>query len=147
MSAHCWHGNDTDDDGDVRANIDLVGVEHEGGGPGNESEPLTVAQLEATIKLTAWMAAQFELTRFERFGYHGRADAWLLVEHNEVGNTPTACPSGRASSRCARRKSPPTSSCRRTAAPSRPTTCMRAGATSSTGTPSWIRCNSAWSSS
>ena len=93
LSANCWHGNDSDNDGEVRANIDLIGVEHEGGGPGNESEPLTDAQLLATIQLTRWAAEQFSLTRFARFPEQW--DVWTLAEHNQVGNSPTACPSRR----------------------------------------------------
>src|SRR5438132_2477722 len=51
----------------------------------------------------------------------------------------TAC---RARARCIRataRFSRQPICCRRTAAPSRPTTCTKAGATTSIGTPSWIR--------
>jgi hypothetical protein len=94
LSANTWHGNDSDDDDNVAANIDLVGVEHEGGGPGNESEPLTYAQLDATTRLTGWMMAQFGFSACARLGSTS-ATVWLLVEHNEVGNTATACPSGR----------------------------------------------------
>src|SRR3990167_3711596 len=38
---HCWHGGHTDDDGSVRANIDLVGIE----GLGVAGGPLTPYQV------------------------------------------------------------------------------------------------------
>lgn len=93
VDANCWHGNDTDPDDDVRANIDLVGVEHprEAGGMA-----LTTMQLAYTTQLTAWLMetrGRGHATRGKSMTRHGAE--WLLAEHNEVGNTPTACPSGR----------------------------------------------------
>ena len=93
LLANCWHAGDSDPDGGVRANIDLVGVEHEGGGPGDESEPLTKEQLDSTIKLTRWMAEQFGRREFVRYPAQSEGNYWFLVEHNQV--SPTACPSGR----------------------------------------------------
>lgn len=93
LSTHCWHGNDTDGDGGVAANFDLIGIEHEGGGPGNESEPLTPGQVTATVRLTRWAAEQFGFADFARYPH--QTGVWTLVEHKEVGNTPTACPSDR----------------------------------------------------
>lgn len=93
LTVNCWHGNDTDSDGAVAANFDLIGIEHEGGPPGNESEPLTDEQVRATVMVSQWAAAQFG---FERFGrYPEQAGVWTLAEHNQVGNSPTACPSNR----------------------------------------------------
>src|SRR5262245_13228648 len=57
LDACTWHGNDTDPDGDVKANIDLVGIEH----LGVAGEPLTAYQTQATIDLSRWMAAQYGL--------------------------------------------------------------------------------------
>ncbi len=94
VDANCWHGNDTDPDQDVRANIDLVGVEHTRVGG---AMALTSRQIAFTTQLTAWLMQTRERPYAYRFpGYGPHADnAWLLTEHNEVGNTPTACPSGR----------------------------------------------------
>lgn len=85
---NCWHGNDTDADQNVRANIDLIGVEHEG----KVGEALTAAQLDATVRLTRYLAEVFGRTTFSRFP---NQTGWTLVEHNEVGDAPTACPSNR----------------------------------------------------
>ena len=95
LSANCWHAGDSDIDGGIRANIDLVGVEHEGGGPGNESEALTDAQIEATVALTRWMMDQYGLRDAVRYPAQSEGNYWRLAEHNEVSNNPTACPSGR----------------------------------------------------
>lgn len=74
--------------GSYARNISLVGIEHEGGGPGNLSEPLTEPQVLASVMLVRWVAAQggWALSR-------GPAPARTLWEHNEV--TGTLCPSGR----------------------------------------------------
>ena len=95
LTANCWHAGDSDVDGGVSANIDLVGVEHEGGAPGNESDPLTDAQIEATVALTRWMMAQYGLRGAVRYPAQSEGNYWWLVEHNEVSNRPTSCPSGR----------------------------------------------------
>src|SRR5262245_59361112 len=84
----CWHAADTDPDGAVRGNYDLVGVEH----IGVAGEPLTQAQIDNTVLLTRWLAQQCLLGTFTR--YPDQA-GWTLCEHNEVSNSPTACPSGR----------------------------------------------------
>ena len=93
LSAHCWHAGDTDDDGGVKANIDLVGIEH----LGVAGERLTLDQIDMTTRLSAWCAEQFGRSAFRRFdGWDSdEAEVWLLVEHKEVSNEPTACPSGR----------------------------------------------------
>ncbi len=90
VDAHCWHGNDVDDDGGLAANIDLVGVEH----LGVVGQPLTEYQVEATIKITRWCAEQHGMSRFARYPTQGPG-IWTLAEHKEVGDTPTACPSDR----------------------------------------------------
>lgn len=92
--ANTWHANDSDSDGGVRANIDLVGIEMEGGPPGNESEPLTSSQFNALVSLLRWCAEQEGLgALFSR--YPNQALVFTLAEHKEVGNSPTACPSNR----------------------------------------------------
>ncbi len=91
INVHCWHAGDTDDDDDVRANIELVGIEHEG----LVGTPLTAEQTAATIEITKFCAEFFERTAaYDRFPVQP-SDGWMLVEHNEVSNTYTACPSGR----------------------------------------------------
>lgn len=91
INAHCWHAGDVDDDGGVKANVELVGIEHEG----VAGQRLTAAQVEATLKITRYCA-----NYFDRLGSYARypimpADGWTLVEHNEVSDTYTACPSDR----------------------------------------------------
>ena len=63
----------------------LIGVEHEGGPPGNLSEPLTEPQVAAGVALLRWMAAQA--------GWPALSRATTLWEHREA--TSTVCPSGR----------------------------------------------------
>lgn len=82
LTASTWHA------GSQRWNEKLVGIEHEGGPPGNESEPLTQAQLEASVALVRWIAQQGGWTP-------SRTTAQTLYEHNEVSPTTTACPSDR----------------------------------------------------
>jgi len=85
LSAVCWHGG-------TRANNErYIGVEHEGGGPTNFSEPLTEAQISSTSALTAWLAEQFGFMLYAR--YPDQIGAWELTEHREVHAT--ACPSSR----------------------------------------------------
>ena len=91
VNVHCWHAGDTDDDDDVRANIELVGIEHEG----LVGTPLTAEQTAATIEITKFCAEFFERdAAYDRFPVQP-SDGWMLVEHNEVSNAFTACPSGR----------------------------------------------------
>ena len=78
LDASCWHA------GSRAANATLIGIEHEGGGPNNPSEPLTPLQLAASVTLVGWLASQFGW-RMER--------GVTLFEHNELTNT--RCPSGR----------------------------------------------------
>jgi len=89
VSAHCWHAGDVDDDGAVAANIDLVGIEH----LGLAGQALTVYQVETTTRISQWCAAQFGVSGFAR--YPVQAGVWTLVEHNEVSDVATSCPSGR----------------------------------------------------
>ena len=64
VNVHCWHAGDTDDDDDVRANIELVGIEHEG----LVGTPLTAEQTAATIEITKFSAEFFERTAaYDRF--------------------------------------------------------------------------------
>ncbi len=94
VDANCWHGNDTDPDDDIRANVDLVGVEHTCPVFGVPT-PLSARQLMLTTQLSQWLMetrGYKTATRFSAFFDH---QAWLECEHNEVGNTPTACPSDR----------------------------------------------------
>lgn len=83
LTAATWHC------GSPHWNQRLVGIEHEGGPVGNESEPLTTAQREASVRLVRWIARECGWSRLER-----RVNLW---EHNEVSpaDRPTACPSGR----------------------------------------------------
>lgn len=91
INAHCWHAGDTDDDDDVRANIELVGIEHEG----LAGTPLNAEQTQATTEITEFCADYFERANaYARFPVQP-SDGWTLVEHTEVSNTFTACPSGR----------------------------------------------------
>lgn len=96
VTANCWHGNDTDPDDDVRANVDLVGIEHTRIDTA-DLVPLAPVQVQLTTKLTNWLAANFDIYNFSRIHRGGKQmpNTWILCEHNEVGNTPTACPSGR----------------------------------------------------
>lgn len=89
LTANCWHGGDSDNDQDVRANIDLIGVEH----LGVAGDPLTNYQVDMTVKLTKWAAEQFGLSTYGRFP--AQQGVWTMAEHNQVGNLPTSCPSGR----------------------------------------------------
>ena len=93
IDINCWHGADTDNDQGVRANFDLIGVEH----LGVAGEPLTAWQTVATIKLSRWLGAQYGRSVFQRFGSDNteKAAVWLLCEHKEVANAYTACPSDR----------------------------------------------------
>lgn len=88
---HCWHAGDVDDDGGVRANIDFVGIEH----LGLAGTPLTPSQIAMTTRLTVWLANQNGRTRFARYPAPNVSGWWLLAEHNQVSDVPTACPSGR----------------------------------------------------
>lgn len=92
IDAHCWHAGDVGDDGGVAANLELIGVEH----LGLAHESLTAYQVDATTRLTRWLAEQWGVTPFVRYGGTPPPSAtWVLAEHNEVSDTYTACPSGR----------------------------------------------------
>lgn len=73
-----WHA------GTPQWNQKLIGIEHEGGAPGNESEPLTAAQVAASTALVRWLSLQHGFPRVRGVG---------LFEHREL--YATACPSGR----------------------------------------------------
>ena len=91
IDAHCWHAGDTDDDDDVRANIELIGIEHEG----LVGQPLTAEQTQATAEISRFCAEYFERSAaYARFPVQP-SDGWTLVEHTEVSNAFTACPSDR----------------------------------------------------
>jgi hypothetical protein len=70
----------------------LIGVEHEGGPPGNVSEPLTEAQLAASIDLALWIADRGGFVLSRGSGPVGPAPR-TLFEHRELAAT--LCPSGR----------------------------------------------------
>ena len=80
--AVAWHA------GSPYWNGRLIGIEHEGGAPGNEGEPLTAAQEAASVALVRWLSKThgFPLVRFD-----GQSGA--LFEHRDV--YATACPSNR----------------------------------------------------
>ncbi len=81
------------------ANRLFVGVEHEGGKPGNESEPLTPEQFAVDVRilqdLAAWKNVGPDYWRRPAAPDDGNAG---LYEHREMvhfGAAATACPSGR----------------------------------------------------
>ena len=91
IDVHCWHAGDTDDDDDVRANIDLDGIEEEG----LVGMPLTPEQTQSTVRVIHFQAEYFERSAaYARFPVQP-SDGWTLVEHTQVSNTFTACPSDR----------------------------------------------------
>jgi hypothetical protein len=92
VEANCWHGNDTDPDDGVSANIDFVGIEHTRPNARVASK-LTEAGISATVALNQWLAEVCGFSLIVRFP--DQVGAWALADHNQVGNTPTACPSGR----------------------------------------------------
>lgn len=79
VRAVCWHA------GSPAANEKYIGVEHEGGAYPHYSEPLTEAQLRASVKLVLWLMKELMWPEF-RVGVQG-------MEHNWLSST--ACPSGR----------------------------------------------------
>ena len=89
LDANCWHAGDVDDDGAVRANIDLVGIEF----MGVAGEPLTSFQLTEGVAITQFCAGEMGFDRFSLYPKQGFN--WTLAEHNMVSDIPTACPSGR----------------------------------------------------
>ena len=76
LTASTWHA------GSTWATTPLIGIEHEG----RAGEPLTEAQVEASVRLVKWIA-QWAGWKPERL-----KNLW---EHNEVSASPTACPSNR----------------------------------------------------
>ena len=78
LEAVTWHA------GSPEANGKYVGIEHEGGATGNESEPLTAPQLAASIRLVRWLSETCDFPLTLRTG---------LWEHRWL--SATACPSSR----------------------------------------------------
>lgn len=78
----CWHA------GSRVRNFLTIGIEHEGGPEGNESEPLTPAQLAASVDLVSWLCDQHGIPQVRDTNTLAG-----LLEHNQV--YATACPSGR----------------------------------------------------
>ena len=85
---HCGLPGDRRFDTSLVGNLTLVGEEHEGGGPGNMGEPLTVKQLAASVRISQFVrevcphVAANPPTLRKNLWNHG----WL---------SPTSCPSGR----------------------------------------------------
>ena len=79
IDTSCWHA------GSGIENRRLVGIEHEGGGPSNPSEPLTEAQVKSSVALVLWIK--------EQAGWPDLARHVRLLEHGEVYST--SCPNGR----------------------------------------------------
>lgn len=76
--------------GSQDSNTRFWGIECEGGGPGNSSEPLTELQYQALVRVVRWLWGTHGLT-----GYIRQQTLW---EHNEMtrfGAASTSCPSGR----------------------------------------------------
>jgi hypothetical protein len=83
VTADCWHGADVDDDDNVRANLDLVGIEHEG----FAGQVLTGAQVAALAHLYVWLQ--------DEHGFQPYVRPQTVYEHGEVADSWTECPSGR----------------------------------------------------
>lgn len=91
FTASCWAS------GNAHANTSFAAFENAGGPPGNESQPLTDAQVAANVRIIRELAA--------RGGWAPRRPrsagdrSATLYEHHECvtlwGGDPTACPSGR----------------------------------------------------
>src|SRR3990167_11198261 len=84
--SHCWHAGDIGDDGGVRANIDLIGIE----ALGMAGEPLTPYQVDAEVLINRWCAEQEGIRTFARYP-RGGIGTWTLAEHNEGSDAPNAC--------------------------------------------------------
>jgi hypothetical protein len=68
-----------------------IGIEVEGGPPGDEDEPWTEPQIETGARLLAWLLAEGWLPALNREGPNK-----TLYRHREVLGSSTACDSGRA---------------------------------------------------
>ena len=83
VSANCWGSGDTDDDGGVRANIDLDSCEFEG----VRGETLLLPQVVTFANLYIWEEEEHNFLPYQ---------TWLTVyEHKWVSDSPTSCPSNR----------------------------------------------------
>ncbi len=92
VEGNTWHGNDTDSDDAVEANYDLVGIEFTR--PNAKiASPLSEASIQTAVKLLRWLGEVCGLEEFVRFP--DQIGAFTLSDHNQVANSPTACPSGR----------------------------------------------------
>ena len=84
-----WHAGVVGDADSLSAavgNVALIGIEHEGGAPGNVSEPLTPAQLDATIDLQRWCYLVLPELKPPALRSSHFEHGWISA---------TACPSGR----------------------------------------------------
>ena len=79
LTASTWHA------GSDGANNQYIGIEHEGGFSPTD-EPLTAAQINASVTLVKWIAAQGKWTP-------SRTSKKTLFEHRELSST--LCPSSR----------------------------------------------------
>ena len=84
VGKHAWGAGSKD------ANEKFVSCENEGGGPGNESEPLTQSQIDNLVELTVWLYTTQEWTTLTR-----RITMWEHRELQRFGSRATACPSDR----------------------------------------------------
>ena len=84
--AVCYHA------GNRPMNLEKIGVEHEGGPPGNETEPLTEVQAESSVKLNRWLSEQAGFPMVRQAHLHEHNEVVLIFSPN-AGST--SCPSGR----------------------------------------------------
>lgn len=94
VTASCWGA------GSKLINTRAISVEHEGGAPGNESEPLTETQLRNLVRIAEDLAAWRGVNPADYWERPASGDDQLatLYEHGECvrfGSAPTSCPSGR----------------------------------------------------
>ena len=98
ITASCWAS------GNAISNIAFNAFEHAGGPPGNESEPLTLGQKGADLRIVRDLMAHKKLTKVRRITElvpwsAVLASIFWLGEHNEAvtlwGGGQTACPSKR----------------------------------------------------
>lgn len=92
IEGNTWHGNDTDSDDAVEANYDLVGIEFTRASA-KFATPISEASIQTVVRLLRWLGDVCGLDTFVRFP--DQIGAFTLSDHNQVANSPTACPSGR----------------------------------------------------
>ena len=83
VTADCWHGADVDNDDNVRANLDLIGIEDEG----FAGQMLAGAQVITLAHLYSWLQ--------DEHGFQPYVRLQTVYEHGEVADSWTECPSGR----------------------------------------------------